>query len=950
MPSKPVTSALGLYRTPNPLGGAQDGGYQSLQNCVIRSKDTIEPRLGQFEVASWIGSNSTDTRRINALFSSSLGTFAQYGSGSASGIGLLESLGTAILSNVDPPSVWLRTKHADCMKRAYFTSSAGLKRIDSSSAGAAAGGPRATLGVSHFDFSIVPDSSGQMALDSARMYRAELVRYAPDGAEIVGPPSGRCVIRIPPARTTTATGNARVGNVVTVTTTAAHGFQVGDTPTATFNAADTDPNEFDNGVLPSGIASVPSSTTFTYAQADADYTSTAAATYSLGPAYAIVRVYLSDDTIAGDVVRLYRSEAVTGYLSAVPDDVYKVFEAKLTSTHISQGYITIDENTPEVLLGDPAYFSPSVEGEGQSNETPPLMHDVCSLGDQLFGVNLLDPHRLELRLIATGGSTGIINGTTIVFTRGSSTFTLTASTSLSGLGDGKFWASTASGSVSRDIESTALWLVDAINLSTTNSGWIRAEYISTPDAAPGKILLTATDFSTTAFTVTSDKGQAWAPYILNTGTATSSRQVPDYADICWSKPGQPDAWPAGNRARVGSPSEYALRCLATREKVIVLKEKSAHLVSPGPRIDPLDDTCEFPLPDTAAVMDNQVYCLSSIGVVAVSEGGVVNMGSPIEGDMRAVIEQALRVKSLIAASYTNIHCLASWGASDEIEHRYLLGIPALVGAGSATPTTAQKIDNIWVFNGTARAWSGPWPTKHRHAASWVSASSSSRMVFARDDKPGCLKEQGLDAPESLRYSDYFGETATTLYDNGTGDIYTYRPVDNTNAGINIGDALYVVATGVLGVISSLAGTYGVQVHEAGGFSSNPSVLLLRKVPVRVEPVKQSADSFPQGKHVTGFNLALSDARFQVAKVYMGNERSGDREAKQLSRPGFGAGTFGETPFGDPPGLLKERGQAPKGAARGDFHTLAFVVEEAGAFFRLHSFALDFEVGSQKNAR
>lgn len=945
MPSKPVTSALGLYRTPNPLGGAQDGGYQSLQNCVIRSKDTIEPRLGQFEVASWIGSNSTDTRRINALFSSSLGTFAQYGSGSASGIGLLESLGTAILSNVDPPSVWLRTKHADCMKRAYFTSSTGLKRIDSSSAGAAAGGPRAVSCVGH-NAQFTYDASGFLAAGYACMYRAELVNFAPDGAEIVGPPTARFYMRASSDKTSAIGGAVRATNLLTVTTSAAHGFKVGQTVNAAFHVDDDDAGEFDNGLHI--IQRVPTATTFVVSQIDADYTSTQASTWSAGPAkLSSLKIYLpSSGASTATVIRLYRSEQVTG---APSDDVYKVYEAKLTATDISNGYVTLSDNTPEVLLGEPAYFSPSVEGEGQGNETPPLMHDVCALGDQLFGVNLLDPHRLELRLIATGGSVGIIDTTTITFARGSDNFTCTAESDA--LSSADEFALYSGGTVASDIEYTALSLCDSINSHTSNT-WLRATYISQQDDAPGSILLEANDFSTTAFTVTSDKGQAWAPYILNTGTATSSRQVPDYAGICWTKPGQPDAWPAGNRARVGSPSEYALRCLATREKVIVLKEKSAHLVSPGPRIDPLDDTCEFPLPDTAAVMDNQVYCLSSIGVVAVSEGGVVNMGSPIEGDMRAVIEQALRVKSLIAASYTNIHCLASWGASDEIEHRYLLGIPALVGAGSATPTTAQKIDNIWVFNGTARAWSGPWPCKHRHAAPWAGASSSSRLVFARDDKPGYLKEQGLDAPASPRYSDYFGQavyvsakssTALTLLSASGG-----APVGD----LEVGDGLYDTTTGWCSIISSItsrtAGT--LVVHSSAGISESSTYRVLRRISARAEPVKQSEDSFPQGKHVTGFNLALSDARFQVAKVYMGNERSGDREAKQLSRPGFGAGTFGETPFGDPPGLLKERGQAPKGAARGDFHTLAFVVEEAGAFFRLHSFALDFEVGSQKNAR
>lgn len=956
MPSKPINEALGLYRTPNPLGAAQDGGYQELTNCVIPTKSVVEPRRGQSQVDAWVGSIN-DTRRINALFASSVGMLAQYGSGTTSGVASLDaSFATAILSDVDPPSVINKARFADCAKRCYVTTDGGVKRIDSTLTGRAAGGFRPILGNGNLS-NPVYSASGQLPLNSAVNYRALLVLLSPDGAEIVGPPSDAATLRIPPVRTAVSGEVDRVSNVVTVVTTEPHGFKPAQQVYATFNAADTGAGEFDDGLKE--IASVPSGTSFTYAETDTDYESTAEASFTLGPAVGAVMVVLPKNSVgvvtcpAGTLVRLYRSESTSSWQAVPSDDVYQVYEAKLTATDISNGYKLVADNTPEVLLGAPAYFSPSVEGMAGINDPPPLARDVTAFGDVVMLGHLTYPHRFEFRLLATSAAagTGLQVGDTLTFARGVDTFTLDAVLVIPS--DGEFTVFSGD-TVARDIEATAQSLVQAINLATANT-IVRASYVSDADDAPGIIFLEARDFSATAITVVSSRGTVWAPYLLNTGTAAASTQEIAPADVAFSKSGQPDAFPPLQRFTCGAQSRDLQRIIALREKVIVLKEDSAYLVSgswPNFRPDPLDDSCNFSLPNTAVAMDNQVFALSSIGVVAVSESGVAQMGSPITNDFRAVIEQGEKVKALVAAGNLGIHCLAAWACADELEHRYILASPAAVGVPSATPTTEQKVDNIWVYNATGRAWSGPWPTKHRDAAMWKGASSSGRLVFARDDRPGVLREVGVDAEEVLQFSDYLGETLWLgpIDDGANIHLFTSGSGMPTNGTLEEGDALYVTSTGFFATVTQIVSNTTVYVDTRAGFGSGEyEVRVLKGYRVRPQWVVQTGDVAAE-KRLSAVNLSLDKARFYAAKVSTATELSAEADAKTLSRRGFGSGVFGETPFGDGPGLLKERCAAAGPTQIGMFHSVALTVREAGAFFRLMGISLDFEVGSPKAVR
>lgn len=88
--------------------------------------------------------------------------------------------------------------------------------------------------------------------------------------------------------------------------------------------------------------------------------------------------------IPGDTVEVYRSAQVDYTTTEPPDDMNLVQTHILTATDISTGSITVVDSVSDVQRQTQPvlYTSPSAEGIGQANETPPGCSD-CSFGNRL---------------------------------------------------------------------------------------------------------------------------------------------------------------------------------------------------------------------------------------------------------------------------------------------------------------------------------------------------------------------------------------------------------------------------------------------------------------------------------------------------------------------------------------------------------------------------------------
>lgn len=897
-----ITEVSGVWRSPNLLSETPAGAFARLENCIIRSKGVIEPRPALQTLVAFGQRQPKAVGIAYAAFSTASAIpIAHVGTDVAVG-------NITIQSNVSAPDEAIkRMAFATAAERCYYTTSNGVQRYDLASR-VPAGGLRST--VSWTDSHAVAAANGPAVVNSAARFASLLVTVDARQREIVSAVYGSAVVLNPPAQTAIIGAVVRTGgNLVTVTTPTAHNFKVGDAVTLSPGEAN----------FPAGtyvITSVPSALSFIYVDVGANTSSANAQTFQIGSAAYSVRVMLPDGATTSTIVRLFRSE-VTASASILPsEDVRLVYEGKLDATDITNGYVTISDATPDVVLGPIAYFSPSAETLTANNAVPPLASDLALFGNVLFYGRTREPHALTLRLLATGGSSGVTGGTTLTITRGSSSLTYTAGTN---------YVVYSGGSVALDNERTALGLVDIINLDGANT-FVDAQYISGTDDAPGIIRLTARDFGTTAFTVSCSRPLAFNP-ALQASAPASSTQLDAKARVYWAKPDLPDAVPPLNYADIGDTNEAVLRVIELRERLYVIKENSVWTVSGtyGRYVfDRLDDTLSPVGADTFVVAAGQILGLATQGVVAISDTGIGLVGLPIQDE----IEPLLAVGGSIPPIYTTRR--VAWGASCETDHIYLLGLPL-----GQYDTTANV---IWCYSTLAKAW-----------MRWPGASSCGVNDPVLDSIL-----MGDPVRNELRLAKYgeraFDETFnTTIFSVVASPEYTDLGFADASS-ISVGDVIFGTASAISATGIAVAKT-GNTVRVIGGGPWAPGAAT---VGVAFECVVESAPAFMSApavdKLLQEIQLLFKRANYRTMEVSVASDMSPQyRVTRIISVRGWGEAAWGEFPWGQPSGPRNERLLAPQGSNRGQYFSVRLRIREATRW-KLQGLSLQFDANDTKGRR
>jgi hypothetical protein len=237
-----------------------------------------------------------------------------------------------------------------------------------------------------------------------------------------------------------------------------------------------------------------------------------------------------------------------------------------------------------------------------------------------------------------------------------------------------------------------------------------------PGSAPtefGGVYTVATTPSSTTFTLTGAEVGINQPVItgrvFKTASASDNNEGPNR--LYYSKALQPEAVPLGNYIDIGSKDRPILRILPLRDNLFVLKEDGIYIVSgegalPGvatpfsQRL--LDNSATLIAPDTAAVLNNQIYALTTQGVVSITETGVSIISRDIEDQIKHVTTFNYNFK------YT------SFGLAYESDRSYLLWLPTL------------RTDNVATQCYRYNSITGSWTR-------WV-LSSSCGLVNAADDR------------------------------------------------------------------------------------------------------------------------------------------------------------------------------------------------------------------------
>ena len=382
--------------------------------------------------------------------------------------------------------------------------------------------------------------------------------------------------------------------------------------------------------------------------------------------------------------QIYRSVMSAGVAVDPNDELGLVYEANPTAGEITAKSVTVTDLTPENLRGATLYTSPSQQGISQANDQPPIARDIVSFKNHVFYFNTISKHRYNLTLISVDGTGLVVNDT---ITIGGIVYTAKAAENAAA---GEFLVD-ISGTPADNIEVTALSLIRVINKYASNTGYY-AYYISGYNDLPGQILIEERGIGGASFAVISSRGNAWNPQLPSSGTTQSSVNSVAKNGVSIAKNLQPEAVPTLNVLFLGSADKNILRAVALRDSLFVFKEDGVYRIV-GDTVanfsaSLFDDTVELRGEETAVPFNNQTFCYSNQGVIALSETGVAVISRHIEGDLFLLSAMANFESTAFALAY-------------ESDRKYIL----FTVAASTDTFTVQ----CYVFNVFTNSWTGPFP-------------------------------------------------------------------------------------------------------------------------------------------------------------------------------------------------------------------------------------------------
>lgn len=557
---------------------------------------------------------------------------------------------------------------------------------------------------------------------------------------------------------------------------------------------------------------------------------------------------IPDGISTSDFFQVYRSKESASSTDEPNDELQLVYETNPTSGQISAKSLTFTDSTPNSLMGAALYTNASQEGIAEANDEPPFAKDIAAFKNYTFFAGVKTKQNLNIKLLSAGGS-GLVADDTI--TINGVVYTAKSSETVA---SGYFKVSTG-GSAAQNIADTAQSLVKIINQYSVNTS-IYAYYISGFQDLPGQIQLIMRTLGDTTFSVSVSRASAW-----ELGTAVSSND--NFINgLMWSKNQQPEHVPTAHIEFVGSKNFPIRRILALRDSLFILKTDGVwRLTGSGGSwsIDPLDTSTRIIAPDSAAVINNQIFCLTDQGIVAISDIGVQVMSRPIEDQILA----------LIAEDYENLKKL-SYGVSYETDRKYILNTISV--DADTYPTKA------FVYNTFTQAWT-----------SWVKDSVYSFVDPVNDKIYLCDPESKyiLEERKNLNFTDYADEELLGFSIVSSSGL---EVVLNSVVGLQVGYLLYESAS-VYSVITEIRpATNTIVVNEENSWTPG-STSILKNIDCQMEYTAQHFDNPGIMKHFQEVAMLFRDTNFISGILSFYTDISGGYAGTTIY------GSFGGSPWG-----------------------------------------------------
>lgn len=302
------------------------------------------------------------------------------------------------------------------------------------------------------------------------------------GSNAVPSIDGQYVINV----TGGSTFTINVSNAVTVAGTAAGTWRSGISqdypePTTNLDSDFENQQDFFNAIV---------NFLLTESLANIDATAQAAGDFQTATESKTVRITFTvpEDVTPSYFYQIYRTTASTGSDVDPGDDMGLVYEANPTAAEIKQGYITIDDDTPDDFRGAALYTNPRQEGILQANEPPPFAKDLAIFQNCMFYLNTQTRHKLALNLLGTNN----LSGTKLQLAGITYTFAATEDTTT---GQVKVFTT---GTPAQNLDNTARSLVKVINRYAANTQ-VYAYYLSQADQIPGQLSIEARNLQVEQF-------------------------------------------------------------------------------------------------------------------------------------------------------------------------------------------------------------------------------------------------------------------------------------------------------------------------------------------------------------------------------------------------------------------------------------------------------------------